>query len=106
MRLKPTATVLAGLTALALLVSDGNRPQRRPRCRSRPNLIQDSGAESAKQADASGVHQRGPRSRRGPLVAGTGFTVVKYGSPEFIAKTDPGPKPRGHNFFAGGEVRT
>ena len=37
-------------------------------------------------------------------VKGTGFTVVTYGSPEFIGKTDPGPKGRGHNFFAGGEL--
>lgn len=31
-----------------------------------------------------------------------GFTVVNYGSPDFIMPTEAGPPVRGHNFFAGG----
>jgi hypothetical protein len=65
------------------------------------NLIKDSGAESAKQADVSGVAVV-PVAHWTPIT-GTGFTAVKYGSPEFITKTGPGPKSRGHNFFSGGE---
>jgi hypothetical protein len=66
------------------------------------NIIKDSGAESAKAVDPSGTTVV-PVANWTPI-KGTGFTAVKYGSPEFIAKTDPGPKSRGHNFFAGGEI--
>jgi hypothetical protein len=65
------------------------------------NIIKDSGGESAKQADVSGVTVV-PVPLWTPF-AGRGFTVVKYGSPEFITKAGPGPKSRGHNFFSGGE---
>jgi hypothetical protein len=66
------------------------------------NIIKDGGAESAKQADLAGVTVV-PVAQWTPF-PGTGFTAVKYGSPEFITKTGPGPKGRGKNFFSGGEV--
>jgi hypothetical protein len=96
MALKHRAVLTAGL-AIALLA-----PAAPASAATAVNIIKDSGAESAKQADPSGttvVPVPGWTA-----IKGRGFTAVKYGSPEFIAKTDPGPKSRGHNFFAGGEL--
>jgi hypothetical protein len=65
------------------------------------NLIRDPGAESAKPVDQYGGTVPVPAWT--PL-KGTAFTAVRYGAPDFIGVKDPGPKPRGHNFFAGGQT--
>jgi hypothetical protein len=69
-----------------------------------PNLIHNAGAETTKAAP----------SVNGGKVAVTGwtvaskyeFTAVRYGSPEFLTASSPGPKVRGRNFFAGGPSGT
>ena len=99
MRLHRAAVAVAAVTSLGLLAPMA--PASAATVKS-PNLIKDSGGESAKQADKGGT-----TIVKVPFwtpVAGTGFTVVTYGSPDFIQKTDPGPKVRGHNFFSGGEL--
>ncbi|HEX4063048.1 MAG TPA: hypothetical protein VHY58_18680 [Streptosporangiaceae bacterium] len=67
------------------------------------NIIKNPGAEA------------GPGSPDGSKVAvpdwtvkkSNNFTAVQYGAPGgFPAKTDPGPKTRGANFFAGGPAGT
>lgn len=64
------------------------------------NIIRDSGAESAKPYGPYGATVPVPLWK--PSQA-TGFTAVKYGTLYFITKNGPGPKSRGHNFFAGGD---
>jgi hypothetical protein len=97
-RLKRTTIVVVGLTSIGLVApaSAASAGTKTP-----PNIIKDGGAEGAKQADLSGV-TRVPVASWTPFPA-RGFTVVRYGSPEFLTKTGPGPKVRGKNFFAGGE---
>lgn len=63
------------------------------------NLIQDSGAESAKpDSDGGKVKVPGWKPAKGSQ-----FTAVAYGAAGgFPASSSPGPKHRGKNFFAGG----
>jgi hypothetical protein len=93
---KHTAVLTAGM-ALVLLA-----PAAPASATTAVNIIKDSGAESAKPIGTAGVTVV-PVAQWTPI-KGTGFTAVKYGSPEFITKTGPGPKSRGHNFFSGGEL--
>jgi hypothetical protein len=65
-----------------------------------PNLIRNAGAEHTKTK---------PTEDGGKVVVTSwtvakryDFTAVRYGTPSFLAKHDPGPKNRGKNFFAGG----
>ena len=87
-----TASLTLGLLAPALPASAATPV----------NIVKDSGAESAKPPGVDGVTVV-PIAQWTPL-KGTGFTAVKYGDPEFISKTGPGPKSRGHNFFSGGDI--
>jgi hypothetical protein len=65
-----------------------------------PNLIRNASAEHTKTK---------PTDDGGKVVVRSWtvakryyFTAVRYGTPAFLAKHDPGPKSRGKNFFAGG----
>ncbi len=69
-----------------------------------PNLIRNAGAEKTGK----------PPTDEGAKVPLTGWTVAKkshftavaYGAPEFPQPSDPGPKSRHKNFFAGGPKGT
>ena len=98
---KRTSIVVAGLTGLTGLGLLGPAASASAVTKTPPNVIKDGGAEGARQADLTGV-ARVPVASWTPF-PGTGFTVVKYGSPEFLTATSPGPKVRGKNSFSGGE---
>jgi hypothetical protein len=100
------SAVVAGLTCLGLLApaavaqaSTGTAVK----VTTSHNLIRDPGAESAKPVGIAGQVVTVPQWT--PL-KGAPLTAVKYGTPDFIEATDPSPKSRGHNFFAGAENGT
>ena len=63
-----------------------------------PNLIRDPGAESATPNNSNKVAVPG-----WVVGASSNFTAVSYATSDgFPIPTSPGPKRRGHNFFAGG----
>ncbi len=97
MNRKLTAVVAAGLAVGLVAPATASAATKAP-----PNLIKDGGGESAVQKDQTGIMI--VKVPGWTAVKGTGFTVVTYGSPEFLQKTDAGPKVRGKNFFSGGEV--
>ena len=93
----PTALVSAA--SAALLALPGAASAASAATAAPANIIKNPGAEAGTgSSDGSKV----PVPNWTVKKSGT-FTAVKYGaSGGFPAATDPGPKNRGHNFFAGG----
>lgn len=90
--------VLTTVAATAVLLAPGSASA--ASSHTSPNLIRNPGAEQTGQVptdDGSKV----------PITDWTvgkkqHFTAVPYGADGFPLKSDPGPKSRGNNFFAGG----